>query len=153
LLVVAASPEYVETIVDPNDAAQSDDAAQSAGLRYVSDASAGIRRRMARTGFKYARADGSTISPAADAALVDGGDDTDDAVPRLLPTYAQVGSLAGGGLILMRCLMGLSVGGEYTAVVAYLYESAPFHRRGLVTSLAAAASEIGGLLAVGYCNR
>jgi len=69
----------------------------------------------------------------------------------LLPTHAQVGSLAGGGLILMRCLMGLSVGGEYTAVVAYLFESAPFHRRGFVTSLAAAASEIGGLLAVGFC--
>jgi len=69
----------------------------------------------------------------------------------LLPTYAQVGSWAGAGLILMRCLMGLSVGGEYTAVVAYLFESAPFHRRGLVTSLAAAASEIGGLLAVGFC--
>jgi MHS family proline/betaine transporter-like MFS transporter len=69
----------------------------------------------------------------------------------LLPTYAQVGSWAGGGMILMRCLMGLSVGGEYTAVVAYLYESAPVHRRGLVTSLAAAASEIGGLMAVGFC--
>ncbi len=48
----------------------------------------------------------------------------------LLPTYAQVGALAGAGLILMRCMMGLSVGGEYTAVVAYLFESAPFHRRG-----------------------
>ncbi len=69
----------------------------------------------------------------------------------LLPTYAQVGSMAGGGLILMRCVMGFSVGGEYTAVVAYLYESAPFRRRGLVTSLAAAASEIGGLLSVGFC--
>ena len=69
----------------------------------------------------------------------------------LLPTYAQVGSWAGGGLILMRCLMGLSVGGEYTAVVAYLFESAPVHRRGLVTSLAAASSEVGGLLAVGSC--
>ncbi len=69
----------------------------------------------------------------------------------LLPTHAQVGSMAGAGLILMRCIMGFSVGGEYTAVVAYLYESAPFHRRGLVTSLAAATSEIGGLLAVGFC--
>jgi MHS family proline/betaine transporter-like MFS transporter len=69
----------------------------------------------------------------------------------LLPTHAQVGSIAGAGLILMRCIMGFSVGGEYTAVVAYLFESAPFHLRGLVTSLAAAASEIGGLLAVGFC--
>ena len=69
----------------------------------------------------------------------------------VLPTHAQVGSMAGMGLILMRCIMGFSVGGEYTAVVAYLFESAPFHRRGLVTSLAAAASEIGGLLAVGFC--
>jgi MHS family proline/betaine transporter-like MFS transporter len=47
--------------------------------------------------------------------------------------------------------MGFSVGGEYTAVVAYLFESAPNHRRGFVTSLASAASEIGGLLAVGLC--
>ncbi len=69
----------------------------------------------------------------------------------LLPTHAQVGSIAGAGLILMRCIMGFSVGGEYTAVVAYLYESAPSHRRGLVTSFAAATSEIGGLLAVGFC--
>jgi MHS family proline/betaine transporter-like MFS transporter len=69
----------------------------------------------------------------------------------LLPTHAEVGSLAGVGLILMRCVMGFSVGGEYTAVVAYLFESAPPHRRGLVTSLAAATSEIGGLLAVGFC--
>jgi MHS family proline/betaine transporter-like MFS transporter len=69
----------------------------------------------------------------------------------LLPTYEQVGAWAGWGLILMRCLMGFSVGGEYTAVVTYLFESAPAHRRGLITSLAAAASEVGGLLAVGLC--
>lgn len=45
--------------------------------------------------------------------------------------------------------MGFSVGGEYTGVVAYLLESAPSNRRGLIASLAAAASEIGALLAVG----
>jgi MHS family proline/betaine transporter-like MFS transporter len=67
----------------------------------------------------------------------------------LLPTHAQSGSLAGWLLVLLRCVMGLSVGGEYTGVVAYLLESAPKHRRGLVASLAAAASEIGALLAVG----
>jgi MHS family proline/betaine transporter-like MFS transporter len=45
--------------------------------------------------------------------------------------------------------MGFSVGGEYIAVVAYLLEGAPRNRRGLITSLASASSEIGGLLAVG----
>jgi MHS family proline/betaine transporter-like MFS transporter len=43
------------------------------------------------------------------------------------------------------------VGGEYSVVVAYLLEGAPPRRRGLITSLASAASEVGGLLAVGVC--
>src|ERR1700727_2459117 len=67
----------------------------------------------------------------------------------LLPTHAQVGALAGWLLFLLRCVMGFSVGGEYIAVVAYLLEGAPRNRRGLITSLASASSEIGGLLAVG----
>ena len=45
--------------------------------------------------------------------------------------------------------MGFAVGGEYTGVVAYLLESAPSNRRGLIASLAAAASEVGALMAVG----
>jgi len=67
----------------------------------------------------------------------------------LLPTYAQVGAAAGWLLFLLRCVMGFSVGGEYTGVVAYLLEGAPRHRRGLIASMASAASEIGALLAVG----
>ena len=67
----------------------------------------------------------------------------------LLPTHAQIGPLAAWLLLFLRCVMGFSVGGEYTDVVAYLLESAPPDRRGLVASLAAAASEIGALLAVG----
>lgn len=66
----------------------------------------------------------------------------------LLPTYAQIGVAAGWLLFLLRCVMGFSVGGEYTGVVAYLLEGAPPHRRGLIASLASAASEIGALLAV-----
>jgi len=66
-----------------------------------------------------------------------------------LPTAAQVGPLAGTLLLLLRCAMGFAVGGEYTGVVAYMLEGAPLARRGLVTSLAAATSEIGGLLAAG----
>ena len=67
----------------------------------------------------------------------------------LLPTFAQVGAAAGWLLIGLRCVMGFSVGGEYTGVIAYLLEGAPAERRGLVASLAAAASEIGALLSVG----
>ncbi len=67
----------------------------------------------------------------------------------LLPTYAAIGPAAGWLLLILRCVMGFSVGGEYTGVVAYLLEGAGPHRRGLITSCASAASEIGALLAVG----
>jgi DNA topoisomerase-1 len=50
------SSDTVETIVDPRDAAE------SAGLRYVSDARPGIRRKKAGTGFSYIRADGSKLT-------------------------------------------------------------------------------------------
>jgi MHS family proline/betaine transporter-like MFS transporter len=67
----------------------------------------------------------------------------------LLPTRAVVGPAAGWLLLALRCVMGFSVGGEYTGVVAYLLEGAPVRRRGLITSSASAASEVGALLAVG----
>ena len=67
----------------------------------------------------------------------------------LLPTYAQIGASAGWLLFLLRCIMGFSVGGEYTGVVAYLLEGARLEKRGLIASLASAASEVGALLAVG----
>jgi MHS family proline/betaine transporter-like MFS transporter len=66
----------------------------------------------------------------------------------LLPTHAQVGAAAAWLLFGLRCVMGFSVGGEYTGVIAYLLEGAAPGRRGLVASLAAAASEVGALLAV-----
>jgi DNA topoisomerase I len=50
------SRDSVGTIVDPRDAAE------SAGLRYVSDARAGIRRKKAGTGFTYTRANGTRLS-------------------------------------------------------------------------------------------
>ena len=66
----------------------------------------------------------------------------------LLPTYATIGPVAGWLLLALRCVIGFSVGGEYTGVVAYLLEGAATDRRGLITSSASAASEVGGLLAV-----
>jgi MHS family proline/betaine transporter-like MFS transporter len=70
----------------------------------------------------------------------------------LLPTHAQAGAVAGWLLFFLRCTMGFSVGGEYNVVVAYLLEVAPQNRRGLIASWAAAASELGGLLAVGVSS-
>ena len=49
------SAEDVQTIVHPKDAAE------SAGLRYVSDERPGLRRRKSGKGFTYLRADGSTL--------------------------------------------------------------------------------------------
>ena len=66
----------------------------------------------------------------------------------LLPTYADIGPAAGWLLLALRCVIGFSVGGEYTGVVAYLLEGAAANRRGLITSSASAASEVGGLFAV-----
>lgn len=66
----------------------------------------------------------------------------------LLPDYAAIGPAAGALLLVLRCFMAFSVGGEYTGVVAYLLEGARAERRGLITSLASAASEVGALLAV-----
>ena len=50
------SAESAQTIVDTKDAAQ------SVGLRYVSDARPGIRRRKSGKGFLYTRVDGSRLS-------------------------------------------------------------------------------------------
>ena len=50
------APDSVQTIVDPKDAAE------AAGLRYVSDARPGIRRKKTGTGFTYNRADGSKLT-------------------------------------------------------------------------------------------
>jgi DNA topoisomerase-1 len=50
------SEEDAQTIVDPKDAAE------SAGLRYVSDARPGLQRRRAGKGFVYLRVDGSRLT-------------------------------------------------------------------------------------------
>lgn len=70
-------------------------------------------------------------------------------ITALLPTYQSIGVTAGIIALLLRALMAFSVGGEYTGVVAYLLEGTRPKRRGLMTSMASAASEIGALLAVG----
>lgn len=64
----------------------------------------------------------------------------------LLPTYAQVGLWAPVALVTLRCVQGISVGGEYTGAMAYTAECASPHRRGLVSS-SANVGTVAGLLA------
>jgi DNA topoisomerase I len=56
LNLLVESPDSAQAIVDPRDAAE------SAGLRYVSDDRPGIRRKKAGSGFIYTRANGSRLA-------------------------------------------------------------------------------------------
>lgn len=64
-----------------------------------------------------------------------------------LPSYHSIGPLATILFIGLRLCQGLSVGGEYSAAMIYLTESAPPLHRGFVTSFAAVGANIGFLLA------
>jgi DNA topoisomerase-1 len=55
-VLLVDSPDAAQTIVDPRDAAE------SAGLRYVSDKRPGIRRKKVGKGFSYVRPDGSKLT-------------------------------------------------------------------------------------------
>jgi MHS family alpha-ketoglutarate permease-like MFS transporter len=52
----------------------------------------------------------------------------------VLPTAATAGSLAPALLILMRCIQGISVGGEYGSTATYMSEIAKPGRRGFFSS-------------------
>ncbi|HEY2359451.1 MAG TPA: MFS transporter [Phenylobacterium sp.] len=52
----------------------------------------------------------------------------------LLPGYAQIGVAAPVGLIVMRLIQGLALGGEYGGAATYVAEHAPAGKRGLYTS-------------------
>lgn len=54
-MLLVESPDNVQAMVDPMDAAE------SAGLRYVSDERPGIRRKRAGTGFSYTQPDGTRL--------------------------------------------------------------------------------------------
>jgi MHS family proline/betaine transporter-like MFS transporter len=62
-----------------------------------------------------------------------------------LPTYASVGLLAPILLVLLRCLQGLSAGGEWAGSSSFLVEYAPRKRRALWGSVVTATAALGSL--------
>lgn len=65
-----------------------------------------------------------------------------------LPTFATAGLWAPALLLLMRCLQGLALGGEYGGAAIYVAEHAPRGKRGQYTSWIQASVAGGFLLAV-----
>lgn len=67
----------------------------------------------------------------------------------LLPTYADVGLAAPVCLVLLRCLQGLSMGGEWGGAVLLALEHAPDSRRTVWGALPQLGAPIGLLLSTG----
>jgi MFS family permease len=67
----------------------------------------------------------------------------------LLPTFEQVGIWAPALLLIMRCLQGFALGGEWGGAAVYVAEHAPHNKRGWRTSGIAASASIGLIGALG----
>ncbi|HTR05607.1 MAG TPA: MFS transporter [Paraburkholderia sp.] len=65
----------------------------------------------------------------------------------LMPSYAQIGAWAPIGLVLLRVIQGIAVGGEWGGAVLIASESAPKHKSILYSAFAQQGSPTGNLLA------
>ena len=66
----------------------------------------------------------------------------------ILPTYATIGIAAPILLVVLRCLQGLALGGEYGGAATYVAEHAPHGKRGLYTSFIQTTATIGLFLSL-----
>ena len=66
----------------------------------------------------------------------------------LLPTYETIGIAAPILLVVLRCLQGLALGGEYGGAAIYVAEHAPRGRRGLYTSFIQTTATVGLFLSL-----
>jgi MFS family permease len=66
----------------------------------------------------------------------------------VLPGYATLGVAAPVGLIALRLLQGLALGGEYGGAATYVAEHAPTHRRGEFTSWIQTTATLGLFLSL-----
>lgn len=66
----------------------------------------------------------------------------------VLPTYATIGIAAPILLVILRCLQGLALGGEYGGAATYVAEHAPHGKRGLYTSFIQTTATVGLFLSL-----
>lgn len=67
-----------------------------------------------------------------------------------IPTYAAIGVAAPLLLVLLRCVQGLSAGGEWTGSAAFLIEGAPRHRRATYASVISATAALATVAGSGF---
>lgn len=67
----------------------------------------------------------------------------------LLPTYETIGIFAPIGLLLLRLIQGLALGGEYGGAATYVAEHSPDNRRGFYTSFIQTTATLGLFVSLG----
>jgi len=65
-----------------------------------------------------------------------------------VPSYAQIGALAGVLLLLLRLIQGLCLGGEYGGAITYVAEHAPDEKRGYYTGWLQTSPTLGIVLSL-----
>ena len=69
----------------------------------------------------------------------------------LMPTYEYIGIWAPIGLLVLRMLQGLAVGGEYSSSIVFMIERSPKSTRGLIGSFSPMGAFLGLLLGTAVC--
>ncbi|MBI3542737.1 MAG: MFS transporter [Deltaproteobacteria bacterium] len=67
----------------------------------------------------------------------------------LLPSYSRIGIFAPLGLLLLRLVQGLALGGEYGGAATYVAEHAPDKKRGFYTSFIQTTATLGLFVSIG----